>query len=335
MVRIFRYALGGTLALGLALGIDWRMSFLTAVLALSFLGTPAPRPTAKAMASFAGVVAVACSLGVMAAAVFLPYPVVFLLLEGLVLFLLFYHGARGAPPLLIVWLMIALTVIPVVGLISMALAIAVAKGIVVGAVTALAVVWLAHILVPDPAVTGPAALTPRAPPTPPSPRAAAARAWLNVTVVYPVVVVFYVFGLTSVLVLVFVALLSMQPSLEKGFKAGMALIVGNTLGGVAAIVMYELLVMVPQFGFLLVLTLMAALFFGSRLFSDSPKAPLFGMAFSTLVLVIGSTTSSYGDAGSKVWTRVIQITIAVVYLVVAHRLVARLRRKPETKHAIP
>ncbi len=156
---------------------------------------------------------------------------------------------------------------------------------------------------------------------------------MSTVVVFPVVLLYFVFGLTSVLILVFIALLSMQPDFSAGFKAGKALIVGNVMGGIAAIFMYELLVMVPQFGFLLILTLLFGLAFGGRLFSGAPAAPLFGMAYSTLLLVIGSTTSMFGDANAKAWTRVLQITIAVVYLVAAFGIMTRLRRRPETSNA--
>jgi hypothetical protein len=333
-VRTLRYALGTTVAVGIALGIDWRLSYLTPVLILGFLA--GPRPPVRALASFFAVVTLASAIGVLAAAVLLPYPAVFLLLEALTLFLLFYHGVRGAPPLVVTWLMIAVTVIPIVALQSMQLAIAVAKGIVVGTAAALALAWLAHLLIPDPTAVDVQGEEPASAPAGsarPSPAVAAGRAWLNTIVVFPVVATYFVLGLTSVLILVFIALLSMQPDFASGFKAGKALIAANVLGGLAAVAMYELLVMVPTFGFLLLLVLLAGLLFGQRLFSGVPAAPLFGMAYSTLLLVIGSTTSAYGDANAKAWTRVVQITIAVVYLVVAFGTLQRLRRKPEINDA--
>lgn len=341
VVRTFRYAVGSTLAVGLALGVDWRLSFIAPVLTLSFLGTSAPRPTAQTAVGFLGVIAGASVAGVLVSALLLPYPVVFLLLEGLILFLLFYHGARGANPLLISMLLVAVTVIPVVGLQSMLLAVAVAKGLVTGAAAAVGVVWVSHVLIPDPTLppslpngttsSSGSSNNPNAPFA--SREAAATRAWVNTLVVFPMVLLYFVFGLTSVLILVFVALLSMQPDFSAGFRAGKALIVGNVMGGVAAIVMYELLVMMPQFAFLLLLTLLSGLAFGGRLFSGAPAAPLFGMAYSTLLLVIGSTTSMFGDANAKAWTRVVQITIAVIYLVTAFGVITRLRRRPEASNA--
>ena len=67
----------------------------------------------------------------------------------------------------------------------------------------------------------------------------------------------------------------------------------------------------------LVVTLLAALAFGRQVFSGKKTAALHGMAFSTLVLIIGSVTTSTDDASSKVYERVLQIMFAVVYVVVA------------------
>jgi hypothetical protein len=333
-ILTFRYAFGSTLALAIALGIDWQLSYLAPVLALSFLGSPAPRPDLKAVVGFLGIVTVASLVGVAFSALVLPYPMAAMLLVWLALFLLFYWNLRGGHPLLITMLLISVTVIPVVGLMSMRIAMAVAQGLVVAAAAALYVVFIAHTVIPDRPSPGTQAQSAGSEQALPGPHEAAARATLNTLALFPLVAVFFVFQLTSVLILVFAILLSMQPDMTKGFAAGKALVVGNVMGGLAAIAMYELLVMVPQFGFLILLTLFASLWFGRRLFGGGKAAPLFGMAFSTLILVIGSTTSSYGDAGAKAWTRVVQIILAVLYLVLAFGALTYFRgKKTESSHA--
>jgi len=335
-VRTFRYAVGTTLAVALAMGVDWVLSYLTPMLALTFLAPPAQRPNPKMLVGFIGIVAVASMAGVAMSGAILMYPVAFLLVEGLILFLLFYRHARGAPPMLTMWLMIAVTVIPVVALQSMDLTLAVARGLVVGSAVAMAVVWLAYVLIPDPADAEPGApsrASPKEKPAPPSSDICMSRAAVNTIVVFPVVAMFLYLGLTSVLILVFVALLSMQPDIATGKRAGKALIVGNLMGGVAAIIVFELLVMVPELLFLLLLTLIVGLWFGGRLFSETPTGPLFGQAFSTMLLVVLSATSAFGEADAKAWTRVLQITVAVVYLVAAHAAVRSLIGKSERSNA--
>ena len=62
-LRVLRYALGSTIAMAVALGVNWQLSFLTPVLALSFFASPTPRPTLKQGVSFVAVIAVACFAG--------------------------------------------------------------------------------------------------------------------------------------------------------------------------------------------------------------------------------------------------------------------------------
>jgi hypothetical protein len=253
-----------------------------------------------------------------------PFPIVYLLVLGLLLFHLFYANTRGAPALLITWMLIALLLIPIIASLSSVLAVAIAARIVFGSAIALVIVWLAHIALPDPpqAVTAvSAAAADKAPPA----ESNVYRALLSTAVVFPVAALFFAFqSASSSVILVFIALLTLQPSRAAGGKAGLALIGGNLAGGIASMIFYELLVVAPHFGFMVSLTLLSALLFAAGLFSSSRWAPLFGMAFSTLLLIIGSTTSSYGEAGDKASTRVIQITLAVIYVVVAHNLILNL-----------
>ena len=65
------------------------------------------------------------------------------------------------------------------------------------------------------------------------------------------------------------------------------------------------------------------------MFSGKKSAPLYGMAFSTVLLVIGSVTSSSGDAGAKVYTRIVQIMLAVAYVVAAFGVIERISKRRE------
>jgi len=329
-VRVLRYAFGSTLAMAVAMGFDWQLSFLTPVLVVSFLGSTTPRPAVKGLVTFVAIIAVACAIGTAVALLLVPYPVVYLLSLGLLLFHLFHAKMRGAPPLLITWMLIAVLVIPILRSLSTALAVLVAGYIVFGSAIAVALVWIAFVAIPDPpqpVTAAPAAAKEEGL----SPEYGFYRALLATAVVFPVAALFFAYqSASSLIILIFIAILTMQPSLSAGYKAGIALIAGNLIGGIASMIVYDLLVIAPHFGFLVLLTLLTALMFGAGLFSSSRWAPLFGMAFSTLLLIIGSTTSSYGDASDKASTRVIQITIAVIYAVVAHNALLRVFPRSES-----
>jgi hypothetical protein len=350
-VRALRYAVGSTLALTVAMAFDWQLAYLAPVLTVSFLASPAPRPTLKMGIGFILVVAFSCLAGLLLGKYMIAYPLVFIPFASLLLLRMFYVKASGQKKLLMTMLLIALLVIPMIVMSSPALSRMVAQGILLGAAVAVGVVWLVHGLIPDPKSSGSvaqagaaAAEAPRAGSEREARTGAAAAeappaisasdqfrtALISLLVVLPVFVVFYAFQMTSMLlILIFIALLSSQPGFATNFKMGAGLIIGNAIGGLVAIVFYEALVMVPEFGFLIILTLLAGLTFGTRVFTDKPTAKLYGMAYSTLLLVIGSVTAGGSDeASAKVYTRVFQIFVAVVYVVMAFGVADRfLRRK--------
>ena len=139
------------------------------------------------------------------------------------------------------------------------------------------------------------------------------------------ILLYYLFQWSSsVLVLTFVTILTVSPALAKP-KVGLVMIVANVLGGLFGILAYQMLVMAPSFLFMLLLTLLVGFTFAERLFSSSKFAGIFGSAFSTFLLILGTVTASDADAGSKVWDRVIQIALAVIYVVVAFGLADKLK----------
>jgi len=76
--------------------------------------------------------------------------------------------------------------------------------------------------------------------------------------------------------------------------------------------------------FLPLLTLLAGLLFANGVFSSKPAAPLFGMAFSTFLLILGNLISIAGEAGEMVWVRILQIGMAMIYMVIAFGVVEHL-----------
>lgn len=329
--RILRFSAGVTIGSGFAYLIGFELPFLVPILIAMLLASPAPRPTFRTALQFVGPVAAGAFLGVVLTRYVLQYQGIFLLLEFLVLYRIFYALAGGAAPLRMVWLLIAALIIPLMGTASMTLSVGVALGLVEGAAIAVGVTWFTHLLLPDlPAPGGtasaPAGGTAKGPP-PPEARAAYARR--SVTVVFPVLAAFFYLGLTSdAVVLVFIGLLSLTPSFAAGWKQGKGLILGNLIGGAGAIVFYHLLVAYPTITMFLLLTLVAGLVFSDVIFSDRPIAPLFKTAFNAVVLLVGmSVTITGADAMSKFYTRIAQIVMAVVYVAVAFGFLEYLQRK--------
>ena len=149
-LRILRYAIGSTLCVAIAMGFDWFLGYLVPVLALGFFASPAPRPSLKQGIAFVAVIFVACMVGYLFARYVIPYPIIFILLAGLGLMHIFYAKHGGVNALLITWLMIAITVVPLLSIQSLALAAVVIGSLVSGAAATILLIWLAYGIVPDP-----------------------------------------------------------------------------------------------------------------------------------------------------------------------------------------
>ena len=222
--RIVRFAVGTTIGSGFAYLIGFQLPFLVPILIAMLLASPAPRPTVRSGAAFVLPVAAGAFVGVVLTRYLLQYQGIFVLVEFVVLYRIFYGLAGGANPLRMVWLLIAALVIPLVGMASIALAIGVAFGLVYGALISVGVTWFAHVLVPDLPGTDQerAAEARAAKPTPP-PSARAAYARRSLTVLFPMLLVFMYFSLTSMaVILVYAGLLSLLPSFAAGWKQGKA-----------------------------------------------------------------------------------------------------------------
>lgn len=327
-LRVVRLAVGIVLAAAVSLGIGWPISYMTPVLATSLLASRTPCPSVKTGVALVGIITIAGAAGlVLVAPLALYYPLVCAVSLGLLLFWIFRAGYRGMSPFVVLFLLLAVLLIPLIAVQSLAAAQQVAIGLISGGAAAIALTWVAYALFPD--LPG----TAEAPAPPPAAGAEAddldRRALVTTAVVYPVALLFYAFGLTShLVVLVFVAILAQQPGLAAGRQAGGALIFGNLAGGVAAMAFYELLVAVPTFGFLLTAIFVTTLVLGTKIFSDDRFAPIYPTVLSTLLLLVGGSVAPFGDdVEAKFQVRIAQIGTAVIYVVGAFALIERLRAR--------
>jgi len=313
---VLRYAMGSAIVMMFAMGADYTLSYLTPVLALGFLAPGAKAPNLKSNTAFLLVIAGASLAGVMFTRFFLDFPLVFLPLLVLAIFHIYYTTSLQKMKM---WLIIALLLIPMVSMESASLGNVVAINLVVNAIVAIALISLVYFIFP---ASKPACEETKA--DSPQTESAMERfhsALQKTMVVMPVLVLFFVFNWSNaLLVLIFIAILSMNPATSSK-KTGIAIIIANLGGGLAAILAFNLLTVMPAFYFLGLLVLLGGLLFGRAFFSRKKAAPLFGMAFSTFLLILGNVTSFRGEAGEAVWTRILQLAIVVIYIVIAFSVV--------------
>jgi hypothetical protein len=193
------------------------------------------------------------------------------------------------------------------------MAVLVSVGLLKSAAAALVCVHIAHTLFPG----GTFAVEQM--PLQTTPREASHAAWLSTAVILPFALVCLVFNLSgAVLPLIIIATLAQKPDFSAGAAGAKALLAANIGGGLVAIMFFQLLTATPNLVFLVTGFFLLALLFGQQIFSDKPTAPLYGSAFSTVLVLIGTGTSAFGDqADAKFFERIALLLVGVSYLILA------------------
>ena len=325
IMGILRYAVGSTFIMAIALAYQWPLSHLLPVLSLGFLAPTKGVPKVKEAFVFVFIIFIACIVGVLLGTLII-YPFVLILLSGLTLFHIFYSRNRLVTSDVKVWLIIAVLLLPMMNLLYPSLAVGVFKALVFGAAGSVLLAFLIYAVFPDSSKLIADKKQTSVPKEAPDRASTALKSTL---VILPVLIFFYLFQWSdAILTLIFIGLLSMQPNFAKDFTVGKALIIGNLAGAVVAIIVFNLIIVVPNFTFLILVVLITGLLLGTKFYSGSKTAPLFNMAYSTFLLLLGSMTASTDEnADGQAWTRIVLIMIAVFYVVFAFGIIEGWRKK--------
>ena len=315
-IKILRYAVGLTIAIALASAIAWPLSFLLPILSAVFLALPLPKPTLLQGLRNMRDTMFAFSVGYIFTLFILPYPVIFVPLLALALFFTYYHLNRGGSFWLVLMLLVCLLLMPMLAGVSEGLSIGVAFGLVTSSWLTLAMLWLSHYIVPDP--PGSATL-PAGPGFQPGYSAPAAELALKSTIVaLPIAIVFIANNWTSqILVMLFAAIFTLSPDLAKGKEAGINSIKSTLIGGVIAFFLYWILVAVPEYHFLVLLMFFVSLGFAAVIYSTMPIAKYLPSAMVAMIILVNSSLAEGADFSEKFVIRVLLISIATIYVVVA------------------
>lgn len=321
LVPVMRYVLGSCFILGVTSLMNYDLAYLTSVLSLGYIAPGAKPLSVKQGGGFLLILTLITGTAVIFSELFLEYAMVFLPL--LLLSLLWVYYTDKIPMMVKLFSLVSMVIIPFVSINSAAIGSYVASRLVFNAFMAVILSQLVFMVFPLCSADIPFEKKKE------EVKKQTEKERYNyavriIVILLPVLLLFYMFNLSSsILILTFIAILSMSPALANP-KVGLVLIVANILGGLFGILAYKLLVIVPNFTFMLLVVFVIGMFFGSRLFSDSKYAAIFGSGFSTFLLILGSVTSSDAEAGSEVWSRVIQISIAVIYVVIAFNILNRI-----------
>ena len=330
-IRAIRYAVGLTIATALAFGIAWPLSFLFPVLSAVFLALPLPKLTLRQGLRNMRDTVFAFGVGYIFSLFILPFPIIYVPLLALALFHTYYHLNRGGSLWLVLMLLICLLVMPMLAGLSEGLAIGVISGLVVSSWLTICLLWVAHYLVPD--ASGEPAARPKVKKStgyqPGFSAPAAAFALKSTLVVLPIVVVFIANNWTSqILVMVFAAIFTLSPNLDKGKEAGVNSITSTLIGGSVAFFIYWLLVAVPEYYFLILLMFLASLGFGVAINSAKPISKYLPSAMVAMIILVNSSLAEGADFSENFVLRVVFISMAAIYVVVALKVLDVYWSKP-------
>lgn len=325
---VLRLSFAATFAFGVAAVREWDFSFLAPVLAVQILAASPACPGLRQGLTIPLVILAATHLALGASTLLAGSPAVLLALVGLVICWTFFGQRRGAPAIAMLLVQIAFCCVPLISTISLDLAREFSDFMLWSSIAAVATVWIAFALFPAPVGQAQAAAAPQGL----EPRQAAVVAISDTLVLLPLLVVFIVGGeINNIVILMITINLLREIELAGSRRLALAILLANLLGGGLAAFAHQFIQVADNLALFLLSVFLAGLWFGGRLVRGGELAPIYAVAFSTFLLVLGLGLTPLPSGSEELFAvRIIKIGLASLYAIGALSLVAWLRRGPRT-----
>lgn len=302
-----------------SLGLD--ATFVAPLLAAQMLVKLDHPPSLKQGIGILLLIALSTATVLIVTTAFIRYPAVLVLTLALLNYLAFYAHRRGAPDLPTLLLQISAAALPVLAVVSPDSAAGFAATLLSAGVVALMTVWAAHATFPAAAAAVSDASNLAI--TPADPLPALRDALLDTAVLLPVLTWFILDASeVAVVVLIVIVTLLRQRNATQGQRAALGLIVGNAIGGIAAVSVYNLAQLNDTLAFFVAICLAVSLMFAGRIVSSGSLAPIYAIAFATFILLLGlGLTPLPGGSGDAFIGRIVNVLLASAYAIGALSLV--------------
>jgi uncharacterized membrane protein YccC len=336
-VRILRLAAGTALSMWFSQAVGWDLSFIAPVMTMFILALPFPAPKLKSGIMFVAALTLSMYAGLLLLPPLLNYPLVGLLLLVLALFWSFYYTAKGGSAVLGTFVTVGIALSTAVGSVSVDVVLMLIQGLSMNTLIGIAFVWIAHVLVPDALATADEDLPAAKPPAPPEPDLADARwsAFRSLLIVFPLTFWFMLSSTSAAYVPVMIKAASMgqQATMEDARLAGRSLILSTLIGGIGAIIGWNVLRVVPTLSMYALIIALGALFMGPRIFQGRamhPHAGTWSYGYLTMIVILApavmdNTGGSSADAAF--WSRLLMFVLTTLYGVAAVFIVDAFRPK--------
>ena len=340
-LRILRLSLGVSLSLLFSQLVGWPLAFMAPIFTMLMLGLPIPAPRLKAGIGFMILVPLILNATLLLLPTLILQPMVGLILVSLALFWSFYYVSSGGSPLIGTFATVGIAVAIAIGSVSVDAVLAVIDGVTIGAVVGVTFVWIAHALLPDSKAEpiDPAMLPQR--PQASTPDLATARwgAFRSMVITMPIAIWLLLSSASTAYLAVMIKAASMgqQASTDGTKAAGHSLLMSTFLGGVGAIVGYQLLLFVPSLAMYVLIVAIAGLVFGRQIFAGptmKPDAATWSYGYLTMLVILAPALGADDvNASIKFFDRMLMFVGTTLYSVAAVYVFDAFWPKPGKKHA--
>ncbi|HSN52603.1 MAG TPA: DUF2955 domain-containing protein [Woeseiaceae bacterium] len=324
-VRILRLALGTALSMWVSQAVAWDLSFIAPVMTLFILALPLPALSLKTGIKFLAAMTLSMYASLLLLPWLLDYPLVGLLLLLLALYWSFYFTAKGGSPVLGTFVTVGIALSTAVGSVNVDATLMLVRGLIMNATIGVVFVWIAHALLPDSKAGGfpaPAGAQAAGAPDPEEARWSALR---STVIVFPVAFWFMLSGASTsyIPVMIKVASMGQQATNEGARFAGRSLILSTIIGGIGAIIGWNVLSVAPELSLYALLIALAGLVFGPKIFRGKglhPDAATWSYAYLTMIVILAPAvmdSASGSSANVAFWSRLLMFALATLYGVAA------------------
>ena len=312
-----RFATGITASFVLCEYMQWTPTCL-APLFFAVLVTSLPGPPPLKIGVALVVLMTAAALTAFLVTTLLRFsPAVMVGVIGIIVFFALGALANQRAQLPAMLLLIAMAIIPVVGLLAPAHADELPRALVRGMAIAVVTIWCVYILWPK---VLPKAAQPARPPI----ESPVKMALAGTLILLPLMMVYMMFGWADALpVLISTVLLVINFDPREGATQAMYRNVGSLVGGVVGLVAFMLLSIMPSLVTLALITFVIGLEIGPRIEKAGLRGPLVLQAFNTGMVIFGTAIASPNDSSGIWMTRLFQFTLAGFFAVAMMYLVFR------------
>ena len=337
-LRTLRLALGTAISLWFSQFVGWNMSFVAPVITMFILALPLPAPKFKSGMLFALVMTGCMYGGTLLMPTLVNQPLVGLLLVVLALFWSFYYTAKGGSAILGTFATLGIALTAAVGSVDIDAVFVLANSIGFATIVGILFVWLAYAILPDSAAHD--AMPPGSAPAKPAaepPDLAEARwsAFRSLLIVFPVALWFLLSSASTAYlpVMLKVASMGQQTTNEGTRQAAHSLIASTIIGGILAVIGWNLLSIAPTLSVYALFIALVGLFIGPRVFKGlgmQPDGGTWSYAYLTMIVILAPAvmdSASGAPAGAKFWDRLLMFGGTAVYALVAVYVVDAFRRE--------